>query len=118
MTPRQWIAVICIAAAVGSSSLRLVCESACASQHASRTTLHCHEVAEAGAMVNAAVDCGQHDAFPALTEGRRLGMSPELLAFPAPTNSFAQPTGVVIGDAEAFADTGPPPLVRALPLRI
>jgi len=107
-----------MAAVVGSFSLRLFCASACATHHAARTAVHCHEVDESARTVETTVDCGQHDALPALTEGRRIIASPDLVALPALTHTFALPLRVAFAAAETVVDTGPPPLVRTLPLRI
>jgi hypothetical protein len=118
MTPRQWLAVICIASVAGSFSLRLLCESSCASTHATRAISHCHESQETGSAVTTASDCAQHSALVAVTEIRRTTASVELLAPPAPLATFEQPAIRGVTVVIDFADTGPPTPARILPLRI
>lgn len=118
MTPRQWLAVICMVSVAGSFSLRLLCESSCASTHANRAMSHCHEGQQTGTSVAGTSDCAQHSALVALTEIRRTTATVELLAPPAPLATFEQPvtrSATVVID---FADTGPPVPARILPLRI
>ena len=118
MTPRQWIAVICLASVVGSSSLRLFCESVCSSHHATSAALHCHESAESGATLTPADDCGQHDSLPALAEGRRITTTPELTAVSVTAYVVTSLPHVTVAAIRAIVDTSPPPTARPLSLRI
>lgn len=118
MTPRQWVAVICTVSIVGSFSLRLLCESSCASAHAPRGITHCHQTAETGAAVADGSECAQHNALVALTEIRRATVSIEWVAVAAAHPTFEQRVTRGIAVVSDVTDTGPPPPGRRLPLRI
>jgi hypothetical protein len=117
MTPRQWLAVICIASIAGSFSLRLLCESTCAAAHPTQAVAHCHESAETGASVATEADCAQHNALVALTEIRR-ATPVDLVVVPAPVATFEQPATQGVALIVDIADTGPPAPARIVPLRI
>lgn len=118
MTPRQWLAVICMASVAGSFSLRLLCESSCASAQSTAEVAGCHKSADTGTAVAAAAGCGQDHALVALTELRRAPAAVDLVASPSAFAVIEQPVIDRVGIIPAFADTGPPNPARILPLRI
>ena len=118
MTPRQWVAVICMVGIVGSFSLRLFCESACAFTHAAKGIMLCHESEQAGTAVADGSECAEHTALPALTEIRRATTSVELVAVPASHPTFERPVTRGVAVLIDFTDTGPPAPSSILPLRI